>query len=1084
MMAGATAVRVCRERITAALVPIFLLSFLAAPASALPGAAPGQPGDPYALPPVQTPAARAVPQVLTTAAQVHDLPGDLAEKKIPVHLVATVTYYEPAERTLFVADTSGAVYVKTGRVYPLHRGDLVQIDGTTARSFRTTVAKDPEIKVIGAATLKPSKVHTYRSFQDLMGGRWDCQYVSMTGIVRSALTEVHLDSTRVLELEMLMPGGLVQAYVQNMDGIDPAKLVNAEVEISGVVGGNFNAQWELMRTVLYSAGKEDLHIIREPQVKPSSLPLTAIDDVMQTHLVNDRTQQVRVRGTVTFYRPGHSVVVQQGNRSLSASTRQVEAIPLGSLVDLVGFAEDGGYGPALGQAEIMPTGRMATIKPVPVSYGQALNGVYSDNLVALRGKLMSQLHTETSDTLLVMVDDHPVTMVLQGHPGIKRLTDIQTGSLLEVTGICRVTPAAVWGGPGTTPILFRLDLRSPDDLHILSSPSWWTVGHLVVVVGALVSLSLLIAAWAVGLRRRVAHQTATIERSMSLEKARSRVLELINSEMPLQQILMEICCSVEKLAPGLRCTYSIAALADEAIGPAHGSCMGEPLERAILETPLTDGKGRQIGSFSAGGPGRRTLSHYETEVMTIATGLANLALNQRRMYDELNYTSTHDQLTSLPNRRLSDLNLEEALEEAARAGKRVGVAYIDVDRFKQVNDQHGHKTGDLYLQQIASRLSSRVRTTDKLARIGGDEFLLIATALNSIDDAEAYRRRLEACFEHSFVLDGMRILGSASIGIAVYPDHGSDAEDLKRHADIDMYAAKHRRRTEPDHRSSPILSETSIYSPADLEMALKNEQFRLFYQPQFSGSGELRGFEALLRLEDPILGIVSPDAFIAVAERNDVILPIGAWVLKQALSDAAAWQLDKMSDVRMVVNVAARQIERPGFADEVVAALEQAGMPAHCLEVEITERTLARDFPQAARQLERLHEEGVRISIDDFGTEHSCLSALHKLPIDTLKIDMSFVRVLHTEPRVTHVIKAIVSMGENMQKRIVAEGVESEADVEALLKIGNMELQGYFFSRPQPFEKISEKLQGWRTGISIDAQADENAVARNLRPKT
>ena len=1046
MISGAVGVRECRQRISAALVPLLML--------------------------LSVPATAKAQQVLTTAAQVHDLPGELAAKKIPVHLTATVTYYEPAERTLFIADASGAVYVKTSRVYPLHRGDLIEINGTTARSFRTTVAMNPEIKVVGKATLKPSKVRTYRSFQELMAGRWDCQYVSMTGIVRSALTEVHFDSTRVLELEMLMPGGLVQAYVQNTDGVDPNKLVNAEVEISGVVGGNFNAQWELMRTVLYAAGKEDLHIIREPQVRPSSLPLTGIDDVMQTHLVNDRTQQVRVRGTVTFFRPGYSVVVQQGDRSLSASTRQADPIALGSLVDLVGFAEDGGYGPALGQAEILPTGKMVAIQPLPVSYAQALSGVHTDNLVSVRGKLISQLRTEAADTLLIMVDEHPVTMVLQAHREIKRLPDVPTGSLVAVTGICRITPAAVWGSPGTTPMLFRLDLRSPDDLRILSSPSWWTVGHLLFVIGALMGVSFLITAWAVVLRRRVAHQTATIERSMSLEKARSRVLELINSEMLLEEILSEICGTVEKLAPGLRCSYAIAAMTGDGMGSAQGSCVGPLLERAIFETPLTDGKGRPIGSFSAGGPGRRTLSHYETEVMTIAAGLANLALNQRRMYDELNYTSTHDQLTSLPNRRLSDLNLEEALAYAARMGKRVGVAYIDVDRFKQVNDQHGHKIGDLYLQQIASRLASRVRTTDKLARIGGDEFLLIATALNSIEDAEAYRRRLEGCFEHGFVLDGARVCGSASIGIAVYPDHGKDAEDLKRHADIDMYSAKHRRRTEPEHPSSPMVAETSIYSPADLEAALKNEQFRLFYQPQFSGNGELRGFEALLRLEDPILGVVTPDAFIAVAERNDVIVPLGAWVLKQALSDAAAWQLDTMKEVRMVVNVAARQIERPGFADEVVAALQLAGMPARCLEIEITERTLARDFPQAARQLGRLHEEGVRISIDDFGTEHSCLSALHRLPIDTLKIDMSFVRVLHTEPRVTHVIRAIVSMGRDMQKRIVAEGVESQADVDALLKIGDMELQGYFFARPQSFEKISAKLQAWGTGISVDEAVD------------
>jgi diguanylate cyclase (GGDEF)-like protein len=1003
---------------------------------------------------------------LTKAGQVHDLPAELAAKQLPVHLIATVTYYEPAESTLFVADSSGAVYVRTTHPYPIHRGDLVKVDGVTGKSFRTIVAADPHIHVIGKGSFTPEKIRTYRSYWELMAGKWDCQYVSMNGIVRAALFEKHFDGD-VLELEVLMPGGIVQAYVQDSRGIDVSKLVDAEVELSGVVGGDFNAQWQLMRSVIYAADASDLHILREPKMHPSSLPLTDIDHVMQTYSVNDRSQRVRVRGTVTYYRPGYAVVVQQDGRSLYAATRQVDRIPLGAIVDLVGFAEGGGYGPTLGQAEIFPTGQYKVIQPTPVTYTQALGGAYSDILVSARGKLISQMHTDSSDTLLLMVDNHPVTVVLMAATGIERLPILPTGAVISVSGICRVTPVAVWGSPGITPMLFRIDMRSKDDLRVLSSPSWWTVGHLLFMVGVLVGLSSLIAAWAVVLRRRVAHQTATIERSMCLERARSHVLEEINSETPLQQILEGIRNTVETLAPGLQCCCSIKDPSGEEIAPATVSCDDEPPAPVIFEAPLTDSKGRQIGTFSATATALRPLSEYETEVLTVGTGLANLAVNQRRMYQELNYTSTHDQLTSLPNRRLCDLNLEVALEQAARTGMRVGVAYIDVDRFKQVNDQHGHKIGDLYLQQIAARLMSRVRNTDKLARIGGDEFLLIATAVHSIEDVEAYRRRLEGCFEHSFILDGSRVLGSASIGIAVYPDHGANAEELKRHADIDMYSAKHRRRADQEYRS-PIAGETSIFSPADLEAALENNQFRLFYQPQFSAKGELRGFEALLRLNDPILGIVSPDAFIAVAERNELIIPLGAWVLRQALCDAAKWQLETMEDVRIVVNVSARQIERPGFADEVVAALQQAGMPASCLEVEITERTLARDLGQATRQLNRLHAEGVRISIDDFGTEHSCLSNLHKLPIDTLKIDMSFVRAMHTEPEVIHIIEAIVSMGFAMQKRIVAEGVETEADVDALLKLGSMDLQGYFFSRPQPFDTISAKLPAWRKGVLAD----------------
>ena len=597
-------------------------------------------------------------------------------------------------------------------------------------------------------------------------------------------------------------------------------------------------------------------------------------------------------------------------------------------------------------------------------------------------------------------------------------------------------------------------------LGIARPPSWWTVSHLFLLIGGLAGLSILIAAWAITLRKRIASQKATINRTSQIEETRSRLLAAINSEMPLDQLLEDICRSIDELLPGQQAFCTTDSIIEEMPGFAT------PPAYVLFEAILTDSKGRKTGIFGSGSSEKRELSQWETEILAIGTALANLAMNQRRIHRELNYTSTHDQLTALPNRKLGDQHLEKALQEALQTGSRVGIAYIDVDGFKQVNDQHGYKTGDLYLQQIAARLITEVRSSDKLARIDGDEFLLIAVGMHNIEEVEAYRGRLESCFDNVFSLDGITVSGSASVGAALFPDHGANAEALMRHADIDMHAAKRKRRNQRDYNPVSV-ADTNIFSAADLEIALQNRNFRLYYQPQFSWRGELTGFEALLRLNDPILGIVTPDAFISVAERNDLILPLGDWVLRQALSDAAKWQLDKMDGVRMVVNVAARQIEHEGFAESVIAALRDTGMPANSLEIEITERTIARDFEQAARQLARLHSEGIRISIDDFGMEHSCLSVLHKLPIDTLKIDRSFVRALQIEPRVLHIVEAIVAMGNAMVKRIVAEGVETPVDVKTLSALGKMDLQGYFFSRPQPFEEISTRLAKWRSGISV-----------------
>lgn len=1004
---------------------------------------------------------------ITEAGEVHNLRGDLAAQGIPVHLIATVTYYEPAESTLFIADSSGAVYVRTTHPYPIHRGDLVRVDGFTGKSYRTIVASNPRIQVIGHGSLHREKVLTYQSYNELMAGKWDCQYIVMHGIVRSALVEIH-GHIPVLELGIMMPGGLVQAYMQNFSGIDIEKLDDAEVEISGIVGGDFNAQWQLMRSVLYSSDASDLRILSEPKLSPSSLPLTMIDDVMQTHSIDDRTQRIRVRGIVTLYKPGSTVVIQQDGRSLYGETRQISAIPLGSVVDLIGFANAGGYGPGLSQAEIIPTGQSAAIEPTQVSYSQAFSGLYSNNLISMRGRLISQLHTDTSDTLSLMVDDHAVTAVLQESGTEQPLPKLPIGAEVSVTGICNVSPTEMWlFTPGETAMLFRIEMRSRDDLRVLALPSWWTVAHLLIVVGALLAISLLITFWAMILRRRVASQTATIERTMNLEMERSRLLQAINSEMSLPQLLSSICQSIENLVPGIRCCCSINALTHDASRPADALKIGDSPKSLLFEAPLTDTKGRTMGTFRAGCDEVKTLSTFESEVLVVGTGLANLGINQRRMYQELNYTSTHDQLTGLPNRRLSELFLESTLQQAASSGTRLGVAYIDVDSFKRVNDEHGHKIGDLYLQQISARLASQVRPTDKLARVGGDEFLLIATGLKSGEEVDAYRTRLEKCFEQTFILDDHRVCGSASIGVAIFPDHGNGSEELKRHADIDMYSAKRRRRTDQEQRWPPSTGSTDIFSAADLQAALESDSFTLFYQPQFSSKGELRGLEALIRLKDPILGIVTPDAFIGAAERNDVILPLGEWVLRQALADASMWQLDKMSGIRMVVNVSARQIEHPQFASHIAAALEEFNFPANCLELEITERTLARNIGEATRQLSQVHAAGVKISIDDFGTDHSCLSVLHKFPIDTLKIDRSFVRALNTEPEVRHVIRAIVSMGHAMDKRIVAEGVETLEDIESLLELAEMDFQGYYFSSPQSPETIAANLPAWRSGVKI-----------------
>jgi diguanylate cyclase (GGDEF)-like protein len=561
--------------------------------------------------------------------------------------------------------------------------------------------------------------------------------------------------------------------------------------------------------------------------------------------------------------------------------------------------------------------------------------------------------------------------------------------------------------------------------------------------------------WAVVLRRRVASQTAQIDRTMRVERQRSRLLEEINSKMPLDLLLEDISGSITALVADVRCSCVLAgASEDDRSDFAPG-----------YEIALTDSAGAHIGVFRVEQSAPRPFSEEERETLTIGAELANLALNQRRLYQELTYQSMHDQLTGLPNRRSSDTHLDLAIRDAALQNKRLGVAYIDIDRFKDVNDQYGHKVGDLYLQQIAARLEAKVRTSDMLARIGGDEFLLLANTPHGREEAEAYKRRFLRCFENIFVIDGIRIRGTASIGLAVFPEHGTTAEELKRHADIEMYFAKHHGRMD-EEQAVPAPRTPALFSVADLESALAAEQFTLFYQPQFSSDGRLRGLEALIRLEDPVLGLVLPDSFIAIAEATDFIVPLGAWVLQQALRDAVRWQLDQMPGVRIVVNIAARQIEQTEFSAQVLQLLDEFGMAPDSLELEITERTAVSDLHHAGHQLALLRSRGVSISLDDFGIENSSLSVLHRLPFDTVKIDRSFVREIGNEKTILQVIEAIVSLARSMGKRVVAEGVETEQQIAALLQLGEMDFQGYAFSPPVPAEVVALNLDAWRAGDS------------------
>ena len=1009
------------------------------------------------------------PVEVTTAAGLHALPKNQVERA-HVHLVATVTFYDPLEHEMFVQDDTGGVYVDSDKAYPIAPGDLIEVDGAVEASYRNDVANDPVIRRISVGKKYPAPRAGYA---ELSTGAMDSKLLTLRGTVRTVDIEPHVN-VPILHMDISMPGGNVEVYqpisvvegatASRYVGLNKASLLDSVVDIEGVAGGSFDGKDQLTGVIIYAQASSSVRVVTPPPGNPLDLPLTGINDVFGARQVVDSSLRVRLRGTLTYYKKGESAVLQEGGRSVFIQTRETRSIPIGNVVDALGFASDREYAPSLRQAELFDTGLREEMAARPVTYDQAMRGLYSDDLISLTGTLVSQLHGGGAETLVLNVGGHLVTGRLEG---LQELRDFRIGARLRMSGICRIVPGGAWKAPA----FFHVEMRGPADVEMLAAPSWWTVRHLAALLGALCVVAFVIAGWAMLLRRRVQQQAKRIERSMELAKRRSRLSELISSNEPVRSFLDEVCNSVRALLPRAECSYVLAP---------------EPVPDLQLAKAQAAGKGRLLYAMELNGE-EAVVGHLlisvpnsvaagsRQEVFEMVSEVTSLAMRQTLLYQGLLHHSTHDPLTDLPNRRLCEDRLRLALAEAVQRRTEVTVVYIDINHFKHVNDRYGHKMGDLYLKAIGSRLLKQVRGSDTLARIGGDEFLVVAP--HGGDAIAGLSQRLEGCFDEPFHLDGHRIDGSASFGLATYPEHGTTAEELKRYADHAMYTAKRSSAAEPASASGPV----AILTPEELEVALERDQFRLAYQPQFGADGQMRGIEALLRLEDSILGILTPDAFISVAERSDVILKLGRWVLERAVEDAVRWGLHAGPPVLLVVNVAMRQVIQPEFAEMVLGTLDRSGFPPERLELELTERTLIADSEEIRRQLDRVRAAGVRVSLDDFGTGESSLSMLYRLPIDTIKVDRSFIAAMELEPNVLPVIEAITYMAQRLGKRIVAEGVETTGPIPALLRLGEMDFQGYLLSRPVLAEGVAELLEQWRSGLVMEPEFQTRRKGERLR---
>ncbi|MCA1613675.1 MAG: EAL domain-containing protein [Acidobacteria bacterium] len=463
---------------------------------------------------------------------------------------------------------------------------------------------------------------------------------------------------------------------------------------------------------------------------------------------------------------------------------------------------------------------------------------------------------------------------------------------------------------------------------------------------------------------------------------------------------------------------------------------------------------------------RRALEHYALrETRRLYKGYLEELLEARTA--ELNHVSYHDALTGLPNRVLFEDRLTQALGRGAGGGPPSALMFLDIDRFKDINESLGYQAGDRVLREVAGRLRACAGESVTVARLGGDDFGLLVPCVEGARDAIAVAYRVREAFRPAFDVNGRELNLTASIGISLSPVDGRDAETLLRNAVAALHRARQHGGGLYEFYTADMNAEAlrRLALESDLRRALEREEFVVHYQPLYrpaesGGAMRVCGAEALIRWRHPEFGLIPPAEFIPMAETTGLIVPLGEWVLRTACARNRAWQRAGYRPLTVAVNLSARQFQQRRLAGVVVRALADAQLDSRCLELELTESLLAKDAGRAAVTLGRLRELGVKISVDDFGTGYSSLSYLIDLPIDALKIDRSFVSDATTNPRRAKLLKGIVTLAHDLSLKVKAEGVETAEQRDMLGHLGCDEMQGFLFSRPVPADEFEAMLRG------------------------
>ncbi|MFZ0301733.1 MAG: GGDEF domain-containing protein [Terracidiphilus sp.] len=717
------------------------------------------------------------PGVLTTLHDVAALSNAEASSALPVAFEATVTYYNPAAMNLIVQDQGSAIYVYASLNIRLVPGDRVLVRGVTQNSYRPVVISSDVTRLYHGELPKP----VVAGFDELVRGDRDCMLVTVRGIVRAA-DLISYAQARITDLQLLTDGGYIDVLADSSDANALKNLLDAEVEVTGDVSGKFSGPKELTGIALFVSTLANITILKHAGADSKSLPVTPMDKILSGYHIRDSSSRIRVQGTITYYQPGSAIVLESGATSLWINTQTDQPLRIGDLADASGFPDVINGFLALTRGEIADSQKQTPIAPRPVTWEELSSGWNAFDLVSSEGRVLMAVRESTQDEYVMILDGHLFSAVYRhpngvGESQLPRMKKVPVGSKIRVTGICTLYKSDPFNGP----LAFDILLRSPEDITLVDTPTLFNVFNLGVAVGVLFILLLAAGARSWILDRRLRRQTA--ERAY-IERRRSRILEDINGSRPLAENIEQITELVSFKLKGAPCWCQIAD------GAQLGNCPPKVKALRIVQQEIPARSGPALGFIFAGLDPLTSTQTAEGEALAMGAALSALAIETQRTYSDLRHRSEFDLLTDIHNRFSLDKQLDKLVEEARQNASMFGLIYIDLDGFKQINDLYGHQVGDRYLQEVALRMQRQFRSHDMLARLGGDEFAALVPVVRNRAEVEEIARRIQRSFDEPVVIERNSIKGSASVGIAIYPEDGNSKDSLLGTADAAMYVAK------------------------------------------------------------------------------------------------------------------------------------------------------------------------------------------------------------------------------------------------------------------------------------------------------